>query len=260
MLSGVGQLAFRTKTLSESSLAQELLVTPYLVDFQLNTEDEDAREARAWIEGKRQIVATTPGDQRDRLVISHEYLDWYHLQFARGELATNVTRSLPIYKTGKVPAASPYEIVDTDIGAGNVATITCSLLERGAWGEAGYLSSASGAPTGRQFQPTATGTKLVFPATLAGAAVAYLVNVSYSNIPSIGVADSPVKFGALEFIGKAYGDQFPDGVLIHIPQVVRRTRPNLSTADDVATLEYEFDCQVAPGNREAVHYYLPPAA
>jgi hypothetical protein len=260
MLSGVGLMAFLAKGPIDSVIAQALSVPVYLLDFQLNAEDEDAREARAWIGGKRVTVASTPGDQRDRLVISHSYLDWYHMQFAADEIAQNVTRTLPVFKEGRVPSASPYEIVDTGISSGNVAQIACSVTKRGSWGEAGYLSRASGAPSARQFQPTATGTKLVFPSSLAGAPIAYQIPIEYANIPSIGVASSPVRFGQLEFIGRAYGPEFPNGVFIHIPLVSRRSRPSLSTADDVPTLEYEFDCLVAPGEREAVHKYLLPAA
>lgn len=263
MLSGVGRLALLTKSLSSTTIAQEIMIPGLFSNFNLNYEVEN-KKAVAWIEGVKQNVRSAVGMQQATLNLAFQFLDWSHLQLAAGELATNVNVTLPLYKTITVPG-TPFEVTDADITSATIASgIKAYVTNRGDWGEAGYLSYNSGTLAAREFKgdyapadPGPASNKIIFHSGLEGATVTYVVNKSFNSLPSIGHSATPIRLGDLGFVGLGYGPDFPKGVYISIPSITRSGQPSLQT-DDVPTFEIPFDCNVAPGFTSPVQYYLLP--
>lgn len=261
MLSGFGKLFFETLELDATAIAQNLMYAPDLLDFTLDTSTDEARKAKAWRDCKRVTVASAPGEEERSLTVQLANVDWAVLQLAEGEIAENVNVTLPAYKVATIPSVSPYEITDAEITAGNQDKVKAYLQGKVGSNVAGPLTRVATAPSSaKEFQADGANTKLIFEAGLAGGAIAYSIPKAYTSIPSIGKAPDPVRISSLSFIGHACGDEFPEGVLIHIPKIARSGRPTYNTADDIPTLELPFECLVAPGERSPVHFYLEPAA
>lgn len=259
MLTGFGKFGFLTQGLTAEVIAQDLLLAPDLLDFSIETSTGDSKKAKAWRGCKKVTVATAAGEEERTLTVQMANVDWATLQLAEGEIAENVNVTLPIWKTANIPA-TPFEIVDTAITAGNKAQIKAYL--QGAVGEnrAGHLTQIAAAPTARQFIASDTGTKLTFNSALEGGAIAYSIPTAFTSIPSIGKAPDPVSLTKFGWIGHACGDSFPNGVLIYIPLIQSKGKPSYNSADDVPTLELAFDCLTAPGERSPVQFFLMPAA
>lgn len=255
MLTGYGEPLLLTRNLEPTAIAQDLLFSPQLVGFTLETNVGESRKVKAWKNCKKVTVASAAGDEEVTLTLQYE-IDWASLQVAQGELAQNVNVTLPIRKEAKIPASGPYVINDAAIAANS--DVRVYLTEKIGTNQPGHLLASAIAPTGRQFQIAAG--VLTFPSTLAGASIVYSVPSALTAVPSIGKAPSPVLIDEYQFVGHACGDGFPAGITIHCPRIKQTGKPTINTEDDVPVLEIPYEVLVAPGERSAVHYYLPPAA
>jgi hypothetical protein len=261
IIKGFDGSGFITRNLDTSTLLQNLLLAPDLLDYNLATTVAEAKKARKWTGCKRVVAGTAPGEEESTLTVQISSIDWGAMQFAYGELATNVNATVPILKTLKVPAVTPFEVVDTEVTAGTAASVKAYLAEKVGTEQPGYLQKVTAAPSAaRTFQADGTATKLIFHSGLAGAAITYVIEKPLTAVPSIGKAPSPVKIGDLQFVGYACSDEWPNDMMIHIPKIQYTGKPSINTADDVPVLEVPFECVVAPGEREAIHYYLLPSA
>jgi hypothetical protein len=259
MWTGFGGFFAETIGLADTLIAQELLLVNDVVSFNLEVDVADSRKIKAWRNCKKVVVASAPGEEEYTLTIQLEN-NWAALQFAQGELAENVNITLPVLKQAIIPA-TPFEIVDPAITAGNADKIKAYLQGNVGTNQAGYLTRiASGTPTARQFVATATGTKLTFAAALSGGAVAYTIPTDYTSLPSVGKAPSPIKLNKLSFYGLACSSTDPGGILIRIPLIQATGKPSFNTEDDEPVLELTFDCLTAPGERSPVSFFQLPAA
>jgi hypothetical protein len=202
------------------------------------------------------VIASAPGEEETTLTIQLDDINWAAYQLSEGELAENVSVTLPIWKEAIVGAGGT--VADADLITGNIGSVKAYLLSPVGTNIAGYLTKVATAPTVRQFS-AAAGT-LTFNAGLIGGAVRYLVRKDLTSVPSIGKAPNPILLNKLSFIGHACSDQHPGGILISCPLVVRSGRGSVNSADDVPVLEVPFEVLTAPGERSPVHRYLLPAA
>ncbi len=256
MLSGVGQLAVITKNLNATAFGQNIFFPGLFVDFQYNLETT-SKEAKAWIEGRKKTVASAIGEETYTLTLSYEYLDWSHLGFAYDEIPQSSSNvPLPIIKTGTVPSSAPYEVADAEISVTNGSSIKIHISERGGWGEAGYRKKAATlTPASGEFAVDTTAKKLIFHSSDAGAPFQYVIEKTYTSLPSIGYEATANSYGALSFIGKGYGPQFANGVYIYLPTITRQKAPSLQT-NDVPVFEMEFGCAVPAGKRVPHQFFL----
>jgi len=258
MLSGVGQLFAETQDLdADSILGQNVFFPGQFVDFNYEGQAE-VKKAKAWVAGKRKVVASATGAEEYELTLSFEYLDWMHMGFAYDEIpqqSSNVT--LPILKKGRVPTSAPYKITDADITPATASSVKAYVSERGSWGEAGFRKVVALSPpgAGEFFVDTASSAHdVIFHSSDAGAPVQYIVNKSYATIESIGhevVADS---FGTLSFIGDGYGPEFPKRVRLYLPNITRISIPKLNT-DNVPKFEIKFTANVPASDRSPHKIY-----
>jgi len=256
MLSGVGRLAVVTRDLTASTLGQNFFFPGLFFNFEYNLESQ-VKEAKAWIGGKKMIVSSGIGEETYTLPLSFQYLDWMHLGFAYNEIpqqSSNV--SLPILKDSTIPTVSPFEVADSSIASTNAGSIMGYVTKRGAWGEAGYRKLASSTtPSMGEFAVDATAKKLIFHSSDAGAPFSYLINKTYSSLPSIGYESEATNFGSLSFIGRGYGPEFPQGIFIYIPQINRIKAPSMKTGD-VPEFQMEFACATPAGKRVPHQFFL----
>lgn len=252
MLSGVGQLRVVTKTLNQSTYGQQIMFPGLFVDFSYEIEI-DTKKARAWIDGRKKVVSSARGDEDNTVKLAFEFLNWDHLAFAEDELPQNVDLDIPLWKTATVPADGI--IVDTDLTAGNAAGVLVYLNSAGAWGQARPLKVGAA----DDFEVDGALQTIAIDTSFAGASVTYQLYKSYMALPSIGTADEAVSYGNLEFWGKGYGPEFPNGILIHLHDITRTTQPSMVT-DDVPKFEIEFTANTPAGKRKPHEYFRLPAA
>jgi hypothetical protein len=255
MLSGVGELGIFTLDQTTKTLGQDIFFPGLFYNFVYAGEAQNAK-AKAWISGKRKNVASAVTEENYTLTLSFQYLDWFHLGFGYDELPqTSTNVSLPIVKTATVPSSSPYEISDTDITVGNGSSIKAYLPQRGSWGEAGYRKRVGAAPAAKQFQVDTTNKKLIFHSSDAGATVQYVIPKTYTTIETIGYENTADSFGKLSFLGKGYGPEFPNGIMIYLPNITRSSIVSIDTSSDVPEFSIDFDANVPAGKRTPHQYF-----
>lgn len=252
MLSGVGQLRVVTKTLDQTPYGQNIFFPGLFVDFSYEIEI-DTKKARAWIDGRKKVVSSARGDEDNTVKLAFEFLNWDHLAFAEDEIPQNVDRSIPLWKSTTVQPDGIIE--DTDLMADNASTVLVYLNSAGSWGQARPLKVGAM----DDFQVDHVAQTIAVDTGFAGASVTYQIYKDYTGLPSLGAADEAVSYGNLEFWGKGYGPEFPNGILIHLHDITRTTQPSLVT-DDVPKFEIEFTANTPPGKRKPHEYFRLPSA
>ncbi len=255
MLSGVGELGIFTLDQTSKTLGQEIFFPGQFFNFVYAGESQK-KEAKAWVGGRRKTVSSAVGDESYTLTLSFQYLDWNHLGFAYDELPqTSSNVVLPITKSAVIPSASAYEIEDDDIVSGNASSVKAYIPQRGSWGEAGHRERVGSAPSAGQFQADGTNNKLIFNIADAGATVQYTVAKTYTTIDSIGYEATADDWGKLSFLGKGYGPEFPNGIIIYLPSITRASIVSMDTSQDVPEFSIEFTGNVPAGRRTPHQYF-----
>lgn len=214
-----------------------------MASFEFSQNDQLA-EAKCLIDGKRQITAAAITESVATVRLTFEFADFSTLGFAYDELPTNsLNVPLPILKSAVVPTASPFEVADTDITAGNAGSI---LVYRAS--DKVFLTPGTAATglTANQFFAAAG--KITFGAASGGATVQYQVLKTYASMPTIGVAQTADSFGVLEFNGILYqaeGERYA----IQFPRLSRVSTPQISITGNLAEISVEFRASVKPGDR-----------
>jgi hypothetical protein len=240
---GLGQPDFTTL------LGRFIYVEP--LKFELTGEGGEIISEK-FVSGRKVVAGSLLDGEKYKLKIGIQAASFTALAWAHGEVTkTTSTVTLPEVREARVPLVAPFEIVDLDLAT-----------SAGAWAfqtdpiDTALILSV-GAPAAGAFQIDVTNTKLVFNAAQAGAAIAYRVFKTYTNIRSIGketlaAADILTQF---RFGGVGYTDG--RRVRIDIPKMSRVSVPSLSLSD-VTTLECEFRLAVAAGERSAYQFYELP--
>ena len=205
-----------------------------------------------FVAGKKVVAGSLLAGEKYKLKIGIQAASFTALAWASGEVTkTTASIDLPEVREARVPLVSPFEIVDTDLGT-----------SAGAWAFQVDpidmpLVPSVGVPAAGAFQVVTVGTKLVFNAAQAGAAIAYRVFKTYTNLRSIGKE----ALGVTDLLNnyRFGGIGFTDGrrVRIDIPKMSRISVPSLSLSN-VTTLEVEFRLAVAAGERAAYMFYELP--
>jgi hypothetical protein len=237
---GLGQPDFTTLA------GQFIYVEP--MAFEITGESQE-KTSKKFVNGRLVTAGSLIDDESYKMKVSIQAASWTALQFAHGEMAgTTSSISLPEVRYAKVPSASPYEIVDADVGtSAGVWVFQVDPIDK-------PLVLSVGAPAAGAFQVDATNTKLVFNAAQAGASIAYRVFKTYSNVGSIGEESLSAAnvLSQFSFSGLAYSDTKPYRIVI--PKMARVSVPSISLSD-VTTLEAEFRLVVANGKRSAYQLF-----
>jgi len=242
MLSGVGRLAVITRDLGESTFTGGNIMLPgKFIDFNYQG-NSTTKEASAWVDGKVKVVSSAVGNESYTLTLAFEYLDWSHLGFALDEMPQeSASVVVPILKSGTANGSGV--VTDADLTSG--ANVKAYVSVRGTWGEARFLKAT---------EFTVGAGTLTTSATFAGAVLEYLIEKTYSSIESIGHATEATSYGKLSFVGRGYGPEFPQGILISIPDITRSSIPSIAS-QDVPRFEINFSANVPPGSRTPHRFY-----
>lgn len=208
------------------------------------------QQAKALIGGKKQVVASAITEELASLKLTFEFADWATVQMALDEQAADET-AVPWQeiRTVKVPATTPFEVVDADISVSTAPSITAFRASKGTWGGTGFLTKVGVAPIDAdKFQVNAATSKLVFHSSLAGAIVTYSITLP-KTVSSIGNTSVGNSFGALQFSGLCYTTETSKPLGIVIPNITRNSKPSLSFTGGLTVLEINFDANVEPGKR-----------
>lgn len=252
MLYGAGQLFLQSKDLDDTSLRGENLVHPlYISAFELTFEDNNI-EAKALIDGKRQIKAAAINESIATLTLTFEYQDWNTLGMAFDELPqTSSNVNIPMIKSAIATSASPgdpADITDAEIVGTEVVgeDIFVYVASKGDWGDRKYLEAADVTVAAGQFS---------LPTAYDGAVIEYTLNKSFTSIDTIGIGANYDSYGKLVFNGVVSGTEFGKGMGIIIPELNRISTPQLTVNGDLAEMTVEFRCGVPAGKRRPFELY-----
>jgi hypothetical protein len=251
MLYGAGSLFVQSKELNVDSLRGENLIHPLsIASFSLAFETNNI-EAKALIDGKRQIVAAAISEDIATLTLTFEYLDWQNLQFLYDEVASVSTGvTLPQLKSKTATLGTGVaEVADADILAGHVVgeDILVYVASRGSWGDRKYLAAAD---------VTVSAGKIAIDDIYAGAVIQYSVPKTYASIETIGVESEYDQFGKLMFQGVVSGTEFGRaGMGIIIPELSRISTPEITINGDLSELTLEMRASVPVGQRRPYMLY-----
>lgn len=256
MLYGAGQLLLLSRDLDIDSLIGQNIVYPAAIaSFELTFDDKLA-EAKALIDGKRQIVAAAITEQTATLKLSFEYNDWQTLQFAYDELAqVTPTVNIPTLKSKRINTNNQFVFAET---------ITASDYTAGKNFHA-YVAEPGKSPLGvnvdRGFLPvadytiTGTGVNLIADAYI-NRIVQVAYDKTYTDIETIGVGDDYDSWGRLVFSGVLIGTEYQKrGIQIIVPQLSRIKSPSIAVTGDMVKLDIEFRASVPAGNRKPFQLY-----
>ncbi|HIK16132.1 MAG TPA: hypothetical protein IGS53_12725 [Leptolyngbyaceae cyanobacterium M33_DOE_097] len=250
MLSGLGDVFVKTTGLSGGATAQKMLEL-FLFNFEF-VQEAEPKEAQGFVGGKLQTKSSAEATVSNTLTLSTQYIDWAQLGFTLDQfkrVATNETMLVP--KRVTVPTSAPYEITDAAITAANTSSIFATVTGFGTWGQPGALARATtpASPASGEVGVDTTNTKLVFNAAQAGAPITYTVPVTYASVETYGGSGTLTRYGNIEFYGKLYSPESTDEFQIYFPNLQRSSRPTITIADDVPTLEIQFGA-IAPAGWE----------
>lgn len=236
MLSGVGSLCLTTLDYE----ANNFIFPGQFVEFSI-TADVSSKEALAWVKGKKQVVSSDVDTEKYTLTLTSEYVDWPTLGWAFDEVPSVSSNALvPITKAAVTDSSGV--INDSDIPAGT--DVFCYVSSRGSWGEAhaidpSKVSASAGSITLSEYP---------------NAPITYHFEKSYANIETIGVETDAQQYGKLAFSGIGYGPEFPQGIVIVVPEVTRNSSPSLAT-DDVPRFTVEYSANVPTGFTKPFRFY-----
>lgn len=253
MLYGAGQLMLLSKELNDTTIRGENLVHPLsIASFSLAFEDNNI-EAKALIDGRRQIVGAAISESIATLTLTFEYADWNTLAMAYDEIGQASTAvKLPQLRAKTAVLATgglTSEVLDADIaGTEEIGTdILAYVASRGTWGDRRYLTAA---------EVTVAAGKLELGSEFAGAVIQYSIEKEYSSIETIGLEADYDSFGKLYFTGVVAGTEFGrSGMGIVVPELNRISTPEITVNGDLSEMTVEFRASVPPGQRRAFQLY-----
>jgi hypothetical protein len=245
MFYGVGDTWVKTKNLTSNTasgaIAQEVIIPLYLFDFEY-TEDSTSLEAKGQIKGVKKTLASAVGEVTSTVKLSTQFINWSQLGFFLNQFSgSQASVAIPVLKSGKVPASSPYEVVDTGIASGTASGIYVYVSDDD---NSSYRTITSGTVAAGQVKVDTTGNKLVFHSSDAGKSFVYTLPTTYTNKETYGGEGGIDKYGTIEFRGTLYGTEDR----IYFPSLDIKTSPSLSFTGDVATLEVEFSANTTGSN------------
>lgn len=235
MLSGVGSLCLTTLDYE----ADNFIFPGQFVEFSI-TANVSSKEALAWVQGKKQVVSSAVDTESYTLIISSDYVNWPTLGWAFDEVPS-VSTNVAVPITRAAVTDSFGVINDADIPAGDVF---CYVGSRGSWGEAHAIDPSK----------VSASAGSITLADYPNAPITYHFKKSYASIETIGVETNAKQYGKLAFSGIGYGPEFPNGIVIVVPEVTRNSSPSLAT-DDVPRLTVEYSANVPSGFNKPFRFY-----
>lgn len=237
MLSGVGNLCLRTRDYG----VDDFTYPAAFVGFRINT-DIQSKEAKGWVEGQIQTLASAIASTAYTLVLDTEFIDWNTLGWAFDEVPQKATNAAIPYTKAAV-ASGAGVINDPQIKTG--MKVFCYVSGRGPWGEAKPIPKAS---------VTVAAGSITLGVGFAGAPITYHFEDTASEVETIGLLPGGQSYGTLSFSGVGYGPMFPKGIIISIPSINRKSSPSLETAD-VPKLTVEYGINIPSGSTKPFRFY-----
>lgn len=237
MLSGVGSLCLTTTDYG----VDNFIFPGNFVGFKL-TPDVQSKEAKGWVGGQLQTLATAISSTSYTLTLDMEMLDWNTLGWAFDEVPQVATNAVIPYTKAAV-ATSAGVINDAAITSG--MTVFCYVAGRGAWGDAGPIPKAS--------VTVASGT-ITLGVGYANAPITYHFKKTAAQVETIGVLPNGQKYGKLSFSGVGFGPEFPKGIIIVVPEITRKSSPSFETAD-VPKFTVEYGVSIPQGSDKPLRFY-----
>lgn len=237
MLSGVGSLCLRTQDYGTDNF----IFPGNFVGFNI-TPDVQSKEAKGWVGGQLQTLASAISSSSYTLTLDMEYVDWNTLSWAFDEVPQTATNAVIPYTKAAIANASGV-VTDPDITA--ATRVYAYVSSRGPWGEAGPILAATVIESAGSFS---------VGAGYANAPITYHFDRTVAEVDTIGLLPNGQQFGKLSFSGLGYGPAFPKGIMISVPEITRKSSPSFETAD-VPKLTVEYGISIPAGSDKPFRFY-----
>lgn len=267
MFYGAGSLYVCSKDLGSDTLRGENLLHPLsIASFELSFEDNNI-EAKALIDGRRQVVASAITESIATLTLTYEYNDWQTLGLAFADEVASVSTNIPWTSLrskkaelgvkvtpgpefGDPEVEEPKAVIeDTGITGDEEKgeDVMVYISSQGTWGDRKYLKA-------EEFELVAG--KIFLDPKYEGAIVQYTVPETYSTIETIGLESQYDQIGRLHFQGVIAGTEAGrGGVGIIIPQLTRISTPSITVNGDLSEMTVEYRAEVPDGKRVPYEFY-----
>jgi hypothetical protein len=215
--------------------------------------------------GKLTTVDTVSGTAEYEAVATVTSLDWMTMQLITNEF-TGTTASYARVKPKQATIGSSVtsKVLDADLEGATAATVQVTLTKR-ITGQNQIAFSVTTdttvAPTTSQVvlqtatsTNTSLGGSLTFNTAYAGAVVDYLVQVTETNVRTIGKESSFKALGSVSFEGEILmgGNRFPSGMGIKVPRLDLTGAFEIPVTGDLPEISINMTPVVDTGYREAI--------
>lgn len=256
MLYGVGNLTIGTNGLDVNSLIQQNVLFPGCVAAVAFNANSTFSEAKCYIDGLLQTVASAISAEDFTLDLTYEYLDWPTLQLLYGELASTGGAAVPTAKAITIVAGG-LTVSEADITTANGNG--ASLKAYDSTNQV-FLTQALASPPGpNEFFVDEAASTIEFNASQTGSTIQYQYDKLYSSIEAIGATPTGQQVDYLSNLNlTAILSSSVDGVngiALVVDRLERTNTPSLSIAGDKATVTINYKLITTPGNRKPFRLY-----
>ena len=256
MLYGIATTSIGTNSLDANSLfGQNICYDQCIAGFSL-TATTNFVEAKCFVNGILQTVASAINAEDFVLELTYEFLDWTNLQLLYGELAQSGGAAIPTSKTVDITAGS-LTVTEADITTANAngASVTAYDATNGV-----FLTAAVAAPPGpNEYFVDEAASTIAFNASQAGSAVSYKYDKLYSDIQSIGTGktgeavDLLTDLNLTAIVSSAV--EGSEAYVLVVDKIERINTPTLQLQGDRAVFNIQYKALNAAGQRKPFRLY-----
>lgn len=262
MLFGIGSVNIGTNVLDLGDLFQQNICFPQCVagvSFNATTQFD---EAKCYVDGVLQTVASAINAEDFTLDLTYEYLDWPTLQLLYGELAKTGGAAIPTAKSvvitvNEATGGAPGNLPEADITTGNANGASVLVYDQT---QLKFLKSALASPPGvDEFFVDEAGSTIEFNPSQVGSTISYKYDKIYTSVESIGsglVGESTDLLSNLNLTAiLSSAIDGVDGIGLVVDQLERTNTPTLAIVGSKATVTINYKLVNTPGRRKPFTLY-----
>lgn len=262
MLYGIGSVNIGTNALDINSLFGQNICFPQCTAAVAFNSTSNFSEAKCYVEGILQTIASAISAEDFTLDLTYEYLDWPTLQLLYGELAKTGGAAIPTAISVPITAneatgGTPGNLPVADISTANANGASVRVYDQT---QLKFLSAAVASPPGADefFVDEAAGT-IEFNPSQVGSTVSYKYDKLYTSIESIGsglVGEQTDLLSNLNLTAiLASAVDGVNGIGLVVDKLERTNTPSLSIAGDKAVVTINYKLVNTPGARKPFRLY-----
>lgn len=255
MLYGIAKTSIGTNALDANTLfGEQIAFDQCIAGFSL-TATTNFVEAKCFVNGVLQTVASAINAEDFMLDLTYEYLDWSTMQLLYGELAQTGGAALPTSKSIAITAAGAVSEPDISTANNNGASVRVYDQTKGIF----LTAAAASPPAANQFFVDAAASEIEFNASQVGSTVTYKYDKIYTSIQSIGSGQIGSQFDQLTNLNLtaivSSAVEGSEAYVLVVDQIERTNTPTLQLQGDKAVFSIQYKAINRPGARKPFRLY-----